>query len=181
MKIKHVILAALGVLAMAGCSSNSYSDELKAEEKLIESFIKRQGITVVETESEVWGENVYWKVPNYDNYYFHLVNQGDTAAAQLEKGDVALLRYRQYTLDAYADTLVVNWTVLDNPDPVEVQYLVSTSTSCTGWQIALQYMKYPQAECKIICPDKLDFSATSMSEKVVPYGYDLKISRIKRF
>lgn len=181
MNTRNVILAVLGALAMVSCSSRSYSDELKAEEKLINNFIQRHGITVVDTEPEVWGEKVYWKVPDYDNYYFHLVNQGNTSTAALEKGDYALLRYRQYTLEAYADTLVVNWTVLDDPDPVEVQYLVSSNTSCTGWQLAMKYMKHQGAECKIICPDKLGFAPASATDPVIPYGYDLKISRIKRF
>lgn len=165
------------VFILVGCNNNTYSDDLKEEQKLIENFIQRQGIQVVTEEPKEWKENVYWKLPDYDNYYFHLVNPGDTASAELEAKDKVLLRYRQYTLEAYADT-ISNWTTLDNPNPVELQYMVSSSSSCTGWQIALQYMKHSDAECKIICPSKLGFSDQNSS--VIPYGYDMKI-KIKRF
>lgn len=165
------------VFILVGCNNNTYSDDLKEEQKLIENFIQRQGIQVVTEEPTEWKENVYWKLPDYDNYYFHLVNPGDTASAELEAKDKVLLRYRQYTLEAYADT-ISNWTTLDNPNPVELQYMVSSSSSCTGWQIALQYMKHSDAECKIICPSKLGFSDQNSS--VIPYGYDMKI-KIKRF
>ena len=178
--MKKISLSALLlsiVFILVGCNNNTYSDDLKEEQKLIENFIQRQGIQVVTEEPTEWKENVYWKLPDYDNYYFHLVNPGDTTSAELEAKDKVLLRYRQYTLEAYADT-ISNWTTLDNPNPVELQYMVSSSSSCTGWQIALQYMKHSDAECKIICPSKLGFSDQNSS--VIPYGYDMKI-KIKRF
>lgn len=162
---------------LIGCNNNTYSDDLKAEEELIESFIKRQGIKVVTEEPTEWTENLYWKLPDYDNFYFHLTERGDTTLAELEAKDKVLLRYRQYTLDAYADTISY-WTTLDSPNPVEIQYLVQSSASCSGWQIALQHMKYSGAQCKIICPSKLGFS--DQNSYVIPYGYDMKI-QIKRF
>lgn len=165
------------VFVLIGCNNNTYSDDLKEEQKLIENFIQRQGIQVVTEEPSEWADNVYWKLPDYDNYYFHLVQRGDTTSAELEAKDKVLLRYRQYTLDAYADTISY-WTTLDSPNPVELQYMVSTSASCNGWQIALQYMKYSGAECKIICPSKLGF--TDQNSNVIPFGYDMKI-KIKRF
>ena len=178
--MKKISLSALLlsiVFILVGCNNNTYSDDLKEEQKLIENFIQRQGIQVVTEEPTEWKENVYWKLPDYDNYYFHLVNPGDTASAELEAKDKVLLRYRQYTLEAYADT-ISNWTTLDNPNPVELQYMVSSSSSCTGWQIALKYMKYTDSQCKIICPSKLGFSEENSS--VTPYAYDLKII-IKRY
>lgn len=165
------------VFVLIGCNNNTYSDDLKEEQQLIENFIQRQGIQVVTEEPEEWGDNVYWKLPDYDNYYFHLVQRGDTTSAELEAKDKVLLRYRQYTLDAYADTISY-WTTLDSPNPVELQYMVSSQASCTGWQLALQYMKYSGAECKIICPSKLGF--TDQNSNVIPFGYDMKI-QIKRF
>ncbi len=165
------------VFVLIGCNNNTYSDDLKEEQKLIENFIQRQGIQVVTEEPSEWADNVYWKLPDYDNYYFHLVQRGDTTSAELEAKDKVLLRYRQYTLDAYADTISY-WTTLDSPNPVELQYMVSSQASCTGWQLALQYMKYSGAECKIICPSKLGF--TDQNSNVIPFGYDMKI-QIKRF
>mgnify|MGYP005610380427 FL=1 len=162
---------------LIGCNNNTYSDDLKAEEELIESFIKRQGIKVVTEEPTEWTENLYWKLPDYDNFYFHLTERGDTTLAELEAKDKVLLRYRQYTLDAYADTISY-WTTLDSPNPVEIQYLVQSSASCSGWQIALQHMKYSGAQCKIICPSKLGFEEENST--VTPYEYELKI-KIKRY
>ena len=162
--MKKITISAL-LLSFAfiliGCNNNTYSDDLKEERQLIENFIN----------------NVYWKLPDYDDFYFHLVQLGDTTYPELEAKDKVLLRYRQYTLEAYADTISC-WTTLDSPVPVELQYMVSSDASCMGWQIALQYMKYSGAECKIICPSKLGF--TDQNNNVIPYGYDMKI-QIKRF
>ena len=167
-------------IILIGCNNNTYSDDLKAEAELIENFIKRQGILVVTEEPTEWkkdGQEVYWKLPDYDNFYFHLTEVGDTTTAELEAKDKINLRYRQYTLDAYADT-VSCWTTLDSPNPVEIQYMVQSTASCSGWQIAFQHMKYTGSQCKIICPSKLGFS--DQNSYVIPYGYDMKI-QIKRF
>ena len=177
MKNISIWMLIMSFIILTGCNVNSYSDDLKEEQKLIENFIQRQGIQVVTEEPTEWKENVYWKLPDYDNYYFHLVNAGDTTSAELEAKDIVFLRYRQYTLNAYADT-VSCWTTLDTPNPVELQYKVTSSASCAGWQIALQHMKHSGAECKIICPSKLGFS--EQNSQVIPYGYDMKI-KIKRF
>lgn len=180
MKKTIFLFLLLGVIVFTGCNENTYSDDLKKEIKLIENFIARQGIKVVDEEPktmEEWGENVYWKIPEYDNFYFRLEEAGDTTSAALEAKDIVLLRYIQYTLDAYADTLRF-WNTDDLPNPIQLQYQVSTEASCTGWQIALQYMKHSGAQCKIICPSKLGF--TNQNSYVTPYGYDMKI-QIKRY
>ena len=177
MRTKLVYLLLL-LLAFTACKKNNvYSDLLKEERKLIEAFIQRQNITVVTEEPTQWGENVYWKIPEYDNFYFHLVAPGDTTQPELEANEDVLLRFNRYTLNQPADT-IFNWTTLDNPNPVKIQYMVSSEQSCTGWQVALKYMKYTDSECKIICPSKLGFSEENSA--VIPYGYDLKI-KIKRY
>ena len=166
------------LLIVAGCKNNNvYKDLLKQEEKLIEEFIKRNKIQVGEEQPEVWGENVYWKVPDYDDFYFHLVAQCDTTQPEVKENDIVLLRLKQYGLEAYTDTISC-WTTLDSPEPIKLQYLVASENSCTGWQLAIKYMKYTGAECKIICPSKLGFEEANSS--VIPYGYDLKI-KIKRY
>ena len=177
MKKLSVLMLLLGSMLLVGCNDNTYSDDLKAEVELIESFIKRQGITVVNEEPAEWGDKVYWKVPDYDNYYFHLVQPGDTTSAALEGKEKVNLRYIQYTLESYADTIRY-WNTDDLPSPIELQYMVSSQSSCTGWQLALKLMKYSGAECKIICPSKMGFS--EQSNNVIPLGYDMKI-QIKRF
>lgn len=175
-KISIYILLFMGV-ALASCNNNTYSNALKEEQKLIESFIARQGIKVVTEKPTEWGDKVYWKVPDKDNYYFHLVEVGDTTKPALEAKDKVNLRYIQYTLDAYADTTRF-WNSDDQPKPTELQYMVYTESTCEGWQIALEHMQYTGAQCKIICPSKLGF--TNQNSNVIPYGYDMKI-QIKRF
>lgn len=177
MKARLVYLFLLLITFTACNDSNVYSDLLKEERKLIESFIQRQGIKVVTEEPTEWGDNVYWQIPEYDNFYFHLVARGDTTQPALEANEDVLLRFNRYTLDYPADTIYY-WTTLDSPNPVKIQYMVSSEQSCTGWQIALKYMKYTDAQCKIICPSKLGFSEENSA--VIPYGYDLKI-KIKRY
>lgn len=178
-KLSIYILLFMGPI-LAGCDNNTYSNALEEEKKLIENFIQRQGIVVVEEEPqtmEEWGEKVYWKIPDYDDFYFHLVAKGDTTKPALEAKDVVLLRYIQYTLDAYADTTRF-WNSDDQPHPTELQYRISSDESFTGWQIALEYMKYTGSQCKIICPSRL--GNTDDNSNVIPRGYDMKI-QIKRF
>lgn len=179
MKTKITYLLLL-ILFVTSCNNgNVYSDLLKEERKLIQSYIDREGITVVTEEPQEWGEKVYWKIPDADNFYFHLVNRGDTTRSEVEINNNILLRFRRYTLDVYADTLFF-WTTLDGPNPIKFKYHPEVATSeqtCKGWQYAVKYMKYPKAECKIICPSKSGFSNENSS--VTPYGYDLIIKDIK--
>lgn len=172
-KINIYILFLLGITLMA-CDNNTYSEALRAEEELIADFLKRQYIKVVTEKPSQWEDNgqiVYWQIPDYDNYYFHLVEMGDTTKAPLEAKDKVNLRYIQYTLDAYADTL--RFWYSDSPDPVVLQYKVASDASCDGWQIALEHMKYTGAQCKIICPSRL--GNTEDNSNVIPRGYDMKI------
>ena len=129
-------------------------------------------IQVVTEEPTEWNENVYWKIADYDNFYFHLVEKGNPNDS-LEAKDWVNLRYIQYTLEAYADTTRF-WNTDDyGANTPKVQYMVSSEKSCAGWQIALQHMKYSGAQCKIICPSTLGF--TDDNSNVIPYGYDMKI------
>jgi hypothetical protein len=178
----YILLLLAGIAS--SCNKNVYSEQLKKEEKLIESFIARQGIQVVDTEPtsmEEWGDNVYWRVPDYDNFYFHMTTLGDTLPsakeAEIESGETVLLRFKRYTLEEYSDT-IYNWTTMDSSDPIKFEYLVNSEKACTGWQVALKYMRYTDSQCKIICPSKMGFSDENSS--VTPYGYDLKI-KIKRY
>ena len=177
--MKKVFYIALLLIVATSCNKdqNIYSDLLKAERKLIEAYILREGITVVEEEPTEWGENVYWKLPDYDNFYIHMVEKGDTAEAEIESGETVLLRFKRYTLTEYPDTLYC-WSTMDSPDPITFAYLVQSDKACTGWQAALKYMKYTDAQCKIICPSKQGFTEDQTS--VIPRGFDMKI-KIKRF
>lgn len=168
------------LLAIYSCKNNNiYSEQLKKERQLIENYISRSGIVVVDTipVDDAWGDNVYYRVPDYDNFYFHMVELGDTTQAEIESGEDVLLRYKRYTLTENPDTLYC-WTTMDSPDPVKFKYMEQSKDACTGWQVALKYMKYTDSQCKIICPSKMGFSEENSA--VTPYGYDLKI-KIKRY
>ena len=173
MKKIQLILMGIVLLAAYGCNSNIYSEQLKKERELIENYISRSGIVVVDTlpADDAWGDNVYYRVPDYDNFYFHMVELGDTTFPEIEKEDEVLLRYKRYTLDEYPDTLFY-WSTTDGPKPIKLQYMVTSETSCAGWQVALKYMKYPYSHCKIIVPSKMGFSEENSA--VIPYGYELK-------
>ena len=178
MKTKLIfLLIVLAACAACNNSSTSYSDQLKVERAKIDAYILREGITVVTEEPktmEEWGDNVYWQVPDADNFYFHLVSMGDTTLGEVETGDNIAVRFKRYALDEYADTLY-NWSTQDNPKPMSFEYHPTMATSdmtCLGWQLAVKYMKYPKAQCKFICPSKLGFSDDS--DSVTPYGYDFK-------
>ena len=183
MKKIQLILVGIVLLVAYGCNSNIYSEQLKKERKLIESYIARHGLIIVDTlpADDQWDEKTYYRVPDYDNFYFHMVELGDTLSsaeeAEIESGETVLLRYKRYTLNEYPDT-IYNWTTMDGSEPIKLQYMVSSETSCTGWQVALKYMRYSDSQCKIICPSKMGFSDENSS--VTPYGYDLKI-KIKRY
>ena len=173
MKKIQLILVGLILLAAYGCNSNIYSEQLKKERKLIESYIARHGLIIVDTlpAADQWEENIYYRVPEGDNCYFHMVALGDTTFPEIEKEDKVLLRFKRYTLDEYPDTLS-NWGTMDSADPIKLEYMVNSETSCTGWQVALKYMKYPYSQCKIIVPSKMGFKEENST--VTPYGYELK-------
>lgn len=176
MNTKSLLLALLTPVIALLCSCNNssqvYGNQLKAEKKLIADYIKRNNINVIKSEpiDEPWGENDYLEIDDY--LYFHLVSQGETDSEPLKYLDYIALRYRKYTLNEYADTISV-WNTNDSPSPVEFQIGVSSSSTCEAWLQAIGYMKYNNAECKIICPSKLGFTEDATS--VTPYGYDIKI------
>lgn len=188
MKKILVLLAAALCLVLTGCNKNSYSQQRKAENKLIENFISRHNINVLTTEPAddyVWAENDYLLVPGYDNFYFHLrqagdsinVDEGDTIRIEpIDAQETVVMRYRKFALTENADTLYY-WSTLDQAYPTEFKYLNTSTCEATGWHVAVKYMKYTNAECQIICPSKLGF--TTDQNSVTPYCYIMKM-KIKR-
>ncbi len=178
---KQIICSTMIILLSclaASCTSNSYAESLEKEKELVADYIARNNIRILPEipEDGVWGEKDYVEIDDY--LYFHLSAVGDTASQDsLEIGMAVNLRYRRYTLDIYADT-VSYWTTMEAPNPISFRYGTSSSATCTGWLKALPYMKYNNAEAKIICPSKMGFSEEQST--VTPYGYDLKI-QLKNF
>ena len=185
-KILFGWICVCGLFALYGCDQqSSYSDLRKQEDKLIENYIKRMGINVLETmpaNDYVWGEKDYYRVAGYDDLYFHLEKRGDsirvsnsgdtTRIDKVSGGETIIMRYKEYELTENADT-TSNWTTNDSPYPVEFKYdgYGDRTISCTGWQVAVGLMGCPESVCKVIVPSKQGFSAAVKAVK--PYGYDL--------
>lgn len=175
MRNQIIIMLLIGIVVLMDSCNNSsqvYGNQLKEEKKLIKNYISRNNINIIDSEPADgrWADNDYLEIGEY--LYFHLVNPGDTTGDELASRDYISLRYRKYTLTEYADTISA-WNTNDAASPVEFQYGVSSSATCSAWLLALPYMKYNNSECKIICPSKLGFSADANT--VTPYCYDLKI------
>lgn len=171
----NTIFGCLLLLAavVCSCNQNSYSAKRKAEDKLIDDFIKRQGINIIyeEPDDDVWGEKDYLKVAGYDDLYFHLVTRGDTSYSA-KAGDKILVRYTRYSLTAIADTSRYMNTS-EQAYPTEFEYQIDYTSACIGWHEAVRLMKHSGAACKIICPSKQGFDTEKST--VTPYGYDMYI------
>lgn len=155
-------------------STTSYANELKAEKKLIEQYIKRNNITIIHEEPayDQWKPNEYLEIADY--CYFNLTQMGDTTSDELTTSDKFNLRYRQYELTENADTISY-WNTNESAYPMQFTLSTLYSTS-EGLYLAAVKMKYTGAEGKLICPSKLG----QTSSVVTPYGYDLKI-QVRRF
>ena len=161
-----------------GCKDDNvtYAEELKAEQELIADFLSRQQIQVVTVMPEYpWPDKVYFK--SKSGLYFRLESQGDKHLGDsVVPGDIIVTRFDQYTLGVKADTISYRSTI-DKDRPVEFKYLDYTQAS-TAWHEAVGYMKFNNAEAKIIVPSKIGFSA--YSRPATPIGYDMQI-RISRY
>lgn len=190
MKHLQIIFALLciGALIVTGCSSNTYSRLRNQEDKLIENYISRNGLVIVEEEpsiDHVWGKKEYYKVQGYDNLYFHLIERGDsvridsvapdvndTVDLEILTNDLIVMRYKKFGLTENADTLSY-WTTLDQAYPYEFHFGNTSDCECVGWHVAVKLMKYPNSQCEVIVPSKLGFSDEQTT--VTPYVYIMKI------
>lgn len=172
-KIIFSLLAGIALLS-AGCSSNTYSRLRDQEDRLIANYIRRNQLNILKEEPDsnyVWKEKDYYLVPEYDNFYFHLIERGDTAE-DIVLNDVIITRYKQFALTENADTLSY-WSTLDQAYPYEFHYGNYSDCEAVSWHMAVKLMKHPDAQCEIIVPSKLGFSAEQTS--VTPYVYIMKI------
>jgi hypothetical protein len=180
--IKIVLGLFVFLITTYSCSNDvTYADQLKAEKELIKDYIKRNNIKVVSEMPTTfpWPDNVYYK--STTGLYFRLTNQGDSIfdgdTIRAQDGDVIVTRYIQYTLDTESDT-ISSWTTLEYAFPTTFDYLSdpddwADSDACAGWMEVVSYMKYMNAEAKVIVPSKIGFS--TYTDDVIPMGYDMKI------
>ena len=186
---KIIFIGLIGLsLITTGCTQNTYSHLRNLEDKLITNYIRRNGLMIVEeepAEDHVWGEKEYYKVQGYDNFYFHLIERGDsiwvdsisptesdTTDLTIIANDLIIMRYKRFALTENADTLSY-WTTTNQAYPMEFHYGNTSECESVAWHIAVKLMKYPDSQCEIIVPSKLGFSAEQST--VTPYVYILKI------
>ncbi|MBO7458491.1 MAG: DUF4827 family protein [Paludibacteraceae bacterium] len=186
---KIIFVGLVGMaFAFAGCTQNTYAHLRDQEDKLIANYLRRNNLTILEEEpsaNHIWGEKEYYKVHGYDNFYFHLIERGDsvrvdsvsptqndTVDLAIVANDLIILRYKRFGLTENADTLSY-WTTLDQAFPVEFHYGNTSECEAVAWHLAVKLMKYPDSQCEIIVPSKLGFS--NEQSTVTPYVYILKI------
>jgi len=172
--IATITMISVLMVLLAGCESqNTYSKLREKEKKVISDYIEREGLSIVNELPTTWGEKVYYQVPDYDDFYIHIISQ-DPSARKAEAGNIMLTRYKKYGLDAYSDTTRY-WTTDDGGEPVHFQLGNSSDEYyCAGWTVAVSFAKYSGSICRIICPSKMGFSSDNSS--VTPYGYELKFT-----
>lgn len=161
------------LVLLAACeNSNNYSQLLKAEEELIEDWLMRNEITLLDEfpADTVFGANEMYHFE--DGIYFQLIEKG--VGDTLRSGDKLILRYKQSTLDEYPMEEDY-WTTQDRPYPNEIIY-GSLTNSCEGWQKAFELMQKSEAHARIIVPSKLGRSTSD----VIPYFYEMKIRRVPK-
>ena len=188
--MKKIIFLTLTIVALVamGCSQNTYSNLRNKEDKLIANYINRNGLIILNeepTKDHVWTEKEYYKVHGHDNFYFHLIERGDTTRIdtispavfdtvdlKIVVNDIIVARYKQFELTENADTLSY-WTTLDKAYPDEFHYGNQSECDIIAWHLAVKLMGYPDSQCEIIVPSKMGSSEAQTT--VTPYIYILKI------
>lgn len=181
-KIFVCIFCLSSLFLFIGCSDSEYiySNQLNKERQIINEYIRREGINILKERPKdgEWGEKDYIEVDGYDYFYFHLIKTGETSTDTVKSGDKVALRYKCYTLDEYADTIDNRWNTTSAAYPIEFRFGASDASIAPAWEIAVKEMYFTNAECRIICPSKLDIARDEDKDSrqdVIPYGYDIKI------
>ena len=189
---KKVLMALTGLLiVLAGCTGTSYSHLRNKEDKLIHNYLRRNHIHIIRSlpEDDVWEEKDYYKVPGYDDLYFHLHERGDsvyydTIGSRVDTIDMTILinqtvvvRYKKFSLLADADTISY-WTTNDVAHPFEFAYGNTSECESIGWHEAVRLMKYPGSTCELIVPSKQGFVDDETT--VTPYVYIIQIKHVKQ-
>ncbi len=172
MKIRFFGMILLLMLLSACENSSNYSQLLKAEEELIQDWLSRNEIVLLD---EFPADTVFAANEMYyfeDEIYFQLIEKG--VGDTLRAGDKLILRYKQSTLDVYP-VEEDYWTTQDRPYPNEITY-GSLTNSCEGWQKAFELMKKSEAHARIIVPSKQGRN----DSEVIPYVYEMKIRRVPK-
>lgn len=166
-KITAIFLALVGVMMFVACSKNeTYADQVDAERKAIDSYIKNKGIKVIsETEFIAAGEITDTTKNEYvlfesSGVYMQIMRKGIGAKIKNGENATVLCRYTEWNLLNNPDTVQTGNTYARNPDKMYVSntsgtfkgtfdtnstmYLVYGKTSGTavpsGWLTPLTYI-----------------------------------------
>ncbi len=168
----HILFLSI-IIIPGGCKDRDsvYSVQRKAEKKLIEEYIKRENIKVLDAfpADNQFADNEF--VRTESGLYFQLVDAG-TGTDTVAYNDKVIIRYKRWQLSAYSDTTSY-WTTDESAYPLTFQYGISSDASCEAWQEAVGYMKRNNSHAKLIVESKLGFSDDENS--VTPYAYEIKI------
>lgn len=168
----HILFLSI-IIIPGGCKDRDsvYSVQRKAEKKLIEEYIKRENIKVLDAfpADNQFADNEF--VRTESGLYFQLVDAG-TGTDTVAYNDKVIIRYKRWQLSAHSDTTSY-WTTDESAYPLTFQYGVSSDYSCEAWQEAVGYMKRNNSHAKLIVESKLGFSDDENS--VTPYAYEIKI------
>lgn len=169
----RLFVISIAVVLLSACeASTNYSQLLKQEQELIDTYLERNGYSVLEKfpEDSIFGEKEMYRYP--DGIYIRLIDKGE--GDTIPRGGQFTLRYRQMTLDEYP-IIEDYWTTLDRPYPNTIT-MGSLVSSCEGWQAAFDVMKRSNSHAEIVVPSKLGRNL----QLVVPYHYEVKIKALPK-
>ena len=178
MKTLLYVLAAavvsMGALTSCDRDVRIYAKELKAERLLVEDYIERNGLRIVEP---MPSEAAFLQDPKLyyhstSGLYYRLEKSGRTDLDSLQLGDklTVEMRYLEYTLTEQSDTADY-WSPEVYLSWQKFTYGSSTSSLPEGFLEAVNYMRRTESEAKLIVTSKLGFDPSV----VTPYGYHVKI------
>ncbi|MCL2598001.1 MAG: DUF4827 domain-containing protein [Paludibacter sp.] len=155
-QIITLICTAILLIVGYSCSQQTYAKQLKAEEQLIQDYIRREHINVLHSfpAEDAWQSNDYVALDK--GLYYHLEKAGESGDS-IQAGNLAIIRYKSYTLSLPTDSVIM-WSTTDSANPVTFVWGTSDK-ACEGWLTALALMKRQYSECKIIVPSKIGFSS----------------------
>ena len=182
-----LLICCVTLFTFPSCNNGeTYADQLKKEKELINNYIKRSHIRVISTapsSDTAWDEDEY--INPSGSMYFNLSKAG-TGIDSIQTGNVALVRFKSYTLGENPDS-ILNWSTVHYPNPAEFTF-GNTAEACEAWHLAISYMKKMNSEAYVIVPSKMGFTSSTANPywgvlddegSATPRLYHLKLQFVK--
>lgn len=184
-------ILAVGFVLQSCDNTKTYAEMLQDEKNAINSYIKKNKITVITPEEflvdTVTAENEY--VLFSDGVYMNIVDRG-SGAAPADRDNITV-RFTEFDIindtttlsnvdydqavDAFYYT-ISGTSALGQFEPESYMYFAYGSAVPAGWMVPLPYIKN-KAHVKLIVPAKMGH--TTAQQMVTPYFYDLKKIQIQ--